>query len=35
MYKLIILAVLFVGWFILSMVIINKGDRKSLWKRGF
>ena len=30
-----VLSILFIGWFILSMVIINKGDRKSLWKKGF
>ena len=35
MYKLIILTILFIGWFIFQMFIINKGDRKSLWKKGF
>ena len=30
-----VLSILFIGWFILSVVIINKGDRKSLWKKGF
>tara|TARA_Y100000590_G_C15156557_1_gene801933 strand:+ start:396 stop:503 length:108 start_codon:yes stop_codon:yes gene_type:complete len=35
MYKLMVLSILFIGWFILSVVIINKGDRKSLWKKGF
>tara|TARA_Y100001963_G_scaffold92663_1_gene127555 strand:+ start:833 stop:940 length:108 start_codon:yes stop_codon:yes gene_type:complete len=35
MYKLIVLSILFIGWFILSVVIINKGDRKPLWKKGF
>ena len=26
---------LFVGWFILVMFLINKGDKKQLYKRGF
>ena len=30
-----VLSILFIGWFILSVVIINKGDRKSLLKKGF
>ena len=30
-----VLSILFIGWFILSVVIINKGDRKSLRKKGF
>ena len=32
---LIILTALFIGWFILQLFIINKGDKKSLWKKGF
>ena len=35
MYKLIILTILLVGWFIFQMFIINKSDRRSLWKKGF
>jgi len=35
MYKLMVLSILFIGWFILNMFLINKGDRKSLWKKGF
>ena len=29
------MAILFIGWFILQMFIINKGDKKPLWKKGF
>ena len=35
MGKFIIVAILFIGWFILHLFIINKGDKKSLWKKGF
>ena len=29
------IAILFIGWFILQMFIINKSDKKPLWKKGF
>ena len=35
MYKYLMMAILFIGWFILQMFIINKGDRKPLFKKGF
>ena len=35
MYKYLIVTILIIGWFILQMFIINKGDRKPLFKKGF
>ena len=35
MGKIIIVTILFIGWFILHLFIINKGDKKPLWKKGF
>ena len=29
------MAILFIGWFILQMFIINKGDKKQWWKVKF
>tara|TARA_Y100001951_G_scaffold79860_1_gene67764 strand:+ start:623 stop:736 length:114 start_codon:yes stop_codon:yes gene_type:complete len=34
-FKFLIMIVFFMGWFILSTFIINKGDKESLWKKGF
>ena len=35
MYKLIMVSILFMGWFTLLTFLINKGDKKCLYKKGF
>ena len=33
--KVILLSVFAICWFILTLFLINKGDKKQLYKRGF